>query len=519
MATEQDRRRIVWSEAGLEQLYAGRSPRRELIKCWESLPYFVEEYVWIYNATERAWLKFFPWPAQLALLRDLEQNRFLTVLKARQLGISWLVLTYALWLMLFRPVSSVLLMSKRDDEAVELLANRLTRMHALLPPWLQARKVVKASSHALELSTGSRALAFPTSGGRSYTGTFVLLDEADFVPNLGEVLNALRPTVDAGGQLVMVSTVDKTVPVSEFKQIYRAALRGDSEYAARFLPWHARPDRTEEWYAALKRAKLAETGSLDDVYQEYPATVEEALMPLQLDKRLAYAWLEACHTAQEPVQDAGPALAALRVYAPVQAGRAYVVGGDPAEGNPRSDDSVAVVLDASTWEEVAVWGGRFEPDVFAAGIAQLALYYNRAAVLIERNNHGHAVIGALKTLGGVRLLQGHDAAHLAPGSPPAAGERLKAGWLSNEKGKALLYDLAAEALRDGATLFHTPDALVQLASIEASTLRAPSGLHDDYAMAYVLALMAARLGGGGLGEASTVIPAGDVLAEWDKADW
>ena len=49
---------------------------------------------------------------------------------------SWLTLSNALWLMPFHPTADILLMSKRDDESSELLANRLTAMHARLPEYM-----------------------------------------------------------------------------------------------------------------------------------------------------------------------------------------------------------------------------------------------------------------------------------------------------------------------------------------------------------------------------------------------
>jgi hypothetical protein len=49
-----------------------------------------------------------------------------------------------------------------------------------------------------------------------------------------------------------------------------------------------------------------------------------------------------------------------------------------------------------------------EPTVFAGYIAQLAQWYG-AAILCERNNHGHAVIAALDGYGlASSLLAGHD---------------------------------------------------------------------------------------------------------------
>ena len=149
----------------------------EWIKCHRDVCYFTETYVQIFNAHSKAgasgrgaatgaWIPFRLWPAQRQVLQDFVVNPYIIVLKARQLGMSWLTLSYALWLMLFYPAANIMLMSKRDDESIELLSNRLIEMHARLPEWLQAKRVLQESAHDFVLSNGSRAKAFPTSGGR-----------------------------------------------------------------------------------------------------------------------------------------------------------------------------------------------------------------------------------------------------------------------------------------------------------------------------------------------------------------
>jgi hypothetical protein len=476
--------------------------KQELTRCWLSPVYFTEKYVRIYNATIRDWIPFEMWPAQREALSQIMTSQYVIVLKARQLGMSWLCLSFALWLMLFRPIANIMIMSKRDEESVDLLTNRLSKMHSLLPEWMQAAKVERDSAHDLVLSNGSRAKAFPTSGGRSYTGTFVLLDEADFVPSLSEVLNAIKPAVDAGGQLVLISTVDKAVPLSTFKQLFRSAYyEKSSNYTPIFFSWRARPDRTDAWYRQVAADMFQQNHSNDDLYQEYPDTPEQALAPRQLDKRIPFDWLQACRAEATALGDADlPGVPGLTVYVRPQAGRRYVIGADPAEGNPTSDDSAATVVDAETWEEVAAFAGRWEPRVFGGYIDQVGVFFNSAAVLVERNNHGHALIMALETTGELTLLRGHSDE--------------KPGWLSNTKGNTLLYDLAADVFREGATRIRSAVTIDQLASIEAATLAAPKGMHEDRADSFCLALAGCKWKYVS-GIPSTVIPSVDPLVQYD----
>lgn len=445
----------------------------------------------IYNATERDWVRFELWDAQRQTLQEFNDSLLSLVLKARQLGLSWLTLCYALWLMRFHPSVAVLIFSKRDEEAIELL-ERLRGINQRLPAWMQST-VNTNSKHDLVLSNGSTAKAFPTTGGRSYTGSLVIVDEADFVQDLDMLINAVKPTIDAGGQMIMISTVDKSRPESPFKRIYRAAKRGKTGWKSIFLSWRARPGRTDEWYEVQRADVMARTGALDDLHQEYPATDTEALAPRSLDKRISPMWIEACYDEMEPFQyDDAPAIPGLELYRLPDRTRQYVIGGDPAEGNPTSDDSALTVLDFATGEECAVLAGKFEPSTLGSHIKEMSAYYNHAPAMIERNNHGHAVIQWVQEHAQkVHVLKGHDD---------------KAGWMSSKLGKALLYTECADHFRqnalDSTKVLHSFSSYQQLASIEGATLLAPEGQHDDRADSYALA----NVGRTGAAEQMVLVP-------------
>ena len=325
------------------------------------------------------------------------------------------------------------------------------------------------------LGNGSRALAFPTTAGDGYTATLAVVDEADLCPDLDRLMRSVKPTIDGGGRMVLLSRSDKSRPQSPFKRIYAAARQGRTDWTPAFLPWSARPDRTRAWYDAQAADVLHRTGGLDNLHEQYPAADAEALAPRALDKRIAPGWLLRCYRAMDAPAEpppGAPSIPGLEVYVPPQEGRSYVIGADPAEGNPTSDASALTVLDRESGEEAAALAGRFEPAVFAACIDALGRWYGGAGVLVERNNHGHAVLLWLGDHSDLWLIPGHDD---------------RPGWLSNSKGKALLYDAAADAFREGRTVLHSFATFTQLASIEGGTLRAPAGEADNRADGYALA--------------------------------
>jgi len=467
----------------------------KLERCKRDAAYFIRTYCKVYNATVKKWLPFDLWPAQVDFLNRLINEKLIVALKARQLGFTWVVVAYIVWQMRFHPEVTALIFSKTDSEAMDILDKRIRGMNDRLPVWMRAKaKPGNDSKHEVELVNGSTAKAFPTTGGRSYTGSIVLADEADWMPDLNRLMSAVEPAIDAGVQMILMSTSDKSKPESPFKAIYGAAKKGENSYVSVFYPWSARPERTPEWYEKIRKNILARTGANDDLFQEYPATDVEALSPRSLDKRFPYDWLKNCYQEWQEVivgdgrprisvagfgaqmtTVLGPAIPGLVVYKPPEPGRKYAIGIDTAEGNPTSDDSAATVLDRETGEEVANLVGKIEPAVQADYCDQLGKWYNNAPLMVERNNHGHAVLLWLRDNSKLQRLNGPDE---------------KEGWSETSKSKALLLAGAADCFRNGETTIHSFTTFMQLVSVEGSTLRAPEGQYDDRAMSYCLAIAA-----------------------------
>lgn len=492
---------------------------REIAACSADPAYFIHHYVKL-DAKDGAgeggaWVAFRLWRSQLRVLDELVAHRLLLILKARQIGMSWLLLGFLLWKLVFRPGSAVGLFSKREKEAVELLNRRLKGMHARLPSWLAIPedKGAENSRTVWTLANGSTAQAFPATGGDSYTFTDALVDEADLCDDLGGMLDAIKPTIDGGGRLVLLSRVNKRTPQSTFKRLCREARSGHSEYRLVFLPWSARPGRNAAWYEAQKAHSLASKGTLDYVRGNYPSTPEEALAAAEGSKRLPPAWLVACFDDAPPrTLPSAPALEGLRIYEPPIPGVEYRVGADPAEGLAQGDDSAAVVVRQDTGAVVAALNGKLEPEaVFPEALAQLARYYAHrplgasrdaepepAPINVERNNHGHAVLGYLHAHGLV-VIPGPDHRDGYP-KTPATKAKAWSHAAAELRAAALIYMADAERSASPNTSALTPaqraglvvrDAVLfdQLASIEAETCKAPTGLHDDLADAWTLALL------------------------------
>lgn len=468
--------------------------KREFAKCGLSLFYFIHTYVWIFNATVGAWVKFELWPAQVGTLRALLEYLLISIVKARQLGFTWLVLAYCLWRMLFRPISSIGLFSKGDREAQELL-DRLKKMHDRLPEWMRQRIVV-SNGHTLEFANGSIARALPTTGGESYTFSVIFCDEISRFDNAEELLIAVKPTIDAGGQMIIGSIIDKDRLNEAPAKMMKAAWRGENGWHFIFLPWSANPNRDQVWYDAVFADALARhggdiSGAQDEIFTQYPSAPDECFSPRSQNKRIPYIHLRAAYVEQRPLEDTydAPALPYLKIFRLPEQGHEYVFGADPAEGVEGGDDSSCDILDKTNGEQVATLRGKLEPKkVFPGSIFTLALYYNEASGHVERNGHGHAVISEI-----LELTARASKTKLCNVTVLNDPYDRRSGWLSSPRGKVALYDTGAQMVKDGEITIHDEMTYSQLQDIDINTLRASaSGGHDDAADSLCLAAAAIK---------------------------
>lgn len=436
-------------------------------------------------------MPFHLWPAQISVIWSCMTIRLILILKARQLGISWLTCGYALWLCLFQPGRTVLLFSRGQGDADELL-RRIKVLYERLPDWLRedCPALIQANTSTLAWDNGSVVESLPASpgSGRSRTASLVILDEAAFLLFADSLYTALKPTIDGGGQLIILSTANGVGNL--FHRLWTKASAGVNAFQSIFLPWWSRPGRDAAWYAA----QLAEYTDPAMVHQEYPASPTEAFVSSGRT-RFRSDWLTAQAPHVRPGIPHADVPAALRIPGLTiyslpdpdlpdpdlpDPRRSYLLAGDVAEGVEDGDFDAAVLIDARSWEEIACLHGHWEPDEYAILLDQIARIYD-ADLVIERNNHGHAVLVTLKRLGTPRVVCGLDD---------------RPGWHTTAQSKPQMIDLLAEALRDQLCAIHSQVALNELQIyrvLKNGATGAPSGYHDDLVMAWATALITARL--------------------------
>lgn len=249
----------------------------EMAFCRKHADYFVETYCHIEDKDAAETIQpFVLWDAQRKALEEIQTHRLTMVLKARQLGITWLALAAAAHEMLFYPGHTVIALSRTEEEAKELVRRlwsvefdhmpELVRQQVWDGPVMTHTALSVTVCFANGVKSVFKAFASSTGAGRSFTANFLLLDEWAFQEAAREIWLSAYPTINrpTGGRVLGVSTIERG---TLFEELYTA----DNGFHKIFIPWHADPRRTQAWYEQTKR----DIGEL--IMQEYPASVDEAL--------------------------------------------------------------------------------------------------------------------------------------------------------------------------------------------------------------------------------------------------
>lgn len=454
----------------------------QLYKSSISPHYFINSYCQILDAYTREWIYFELYQCQRYILDVFWKEQYSIHLKTRQVGLSTLASAFYLWLMLFDVNAFCIMLSRGEREANALLGDRFKPMFWRLPRFMKPSKIIKESQQEVKLSTGNSILSIPTSAGDSYTARAVLIDEAALVYRsrtpLAQVLLNVGPTIDAGGQLALVSKAEKARPNSTYNGIFVDAIQDKNKYFPVFVPWHAVPGRTEEWYQEQRAISLSIDGTTDSLYESYPSTWEEAIQAKRSDKRFSTELINMAYDDAYLVEEAGLDISGLVIFREPKKELLYIITCDPAEGNPQSDPSVLHVYDWRSGEQVAYFESVMDVPVFTSYVIMIAEYYNNAGIFPERNNHGHSMINLIRSgaYGSVRLLAG----------PDSTKNIKKFGYFTSQKSKATGYVELAKLMRDGGIIIHSDETKRQLNDLEGSTLKAPEGAHDDHAICCML---------------------------------
>jgi len=428
------------------------------------------EYVYIRDPL-RGRIKFEQWNHLLDALTVFLAFPLVIILKARQIGVSWLLAAYAVWTILTKPLANVLLISKGEREAGELLS-KCKFIYQNLPDYLQQSLSYDSASCIGLSKMESKITALPCTGtaGIGEAATLVICDEWDKwdVEIQESNFASLKPTIDAGGQFIGVSTVDKYKVDSLFKQIFREALAGHNNFKGLFYPWNIRPGRDSNWY---KKQELDYPDYL--LKQEYPSTVEEALSPLTGKSIFRPEALE--RLLNNTIAPTEIRRGYVHIIHPPEVGVRYVGAVDVGEGVGLDYSVYNIVGTKGMQSEVCavIYSNEIKTDLFAYEIYRLWEEYYKHLLAVENNSLGIAVLNKLVELGCSNLYKTKE----------------KLGWTTTAQTRETGLVELSQDIDNGSLITRFRPQVLELMNFYFKDGRpqAARGGHDDLVMSLMIA--------------------------------
>ncbi|MBR4079131.1 MAG: terminase family protein, partial [Christensenellaceae bacterium] len=195
--------------------YLEQITHEELEYCRENIFYFIEEYCRIEDKDRPGLvIPFRLWEGQKEAVRSILSHRFNIILKARQLGMSWLTLAIALHTLMFHEGSTVAALSRTQNEARELV-RRIRAMCAEMREFISQKRgdkpyYMESTQMSLTLypkegrESVFQAFTGSPAAARSFTANLIIFDEWAYQQNAEEIWISGLPTVNRpnGGKVI-----------------------------------------------------------------------------------------------------------------------------------------------------------------------------------------------------------------------------------------------------------------------------------------------------------------------------
>jgi hypothetical protein len=423
------------------------------------------------------------------------------VLKARQMGIStWIAARFFLSTIM-RP-GTLTVQVAHTQEAAEEIFRMVHRFVENLPQDLKSGALNRSKSNRRQLvfpgldSEYRVESAGDANAGRGLTIQNLHCSEvARWGANAAEVLASLRAAVPPNGEIVLEST-----PNGMGGCFYREWQKADETgYVRHFYPWWMdagyRIEKEEEEKLldgplSEDERRLMETFGLDrgqigfrrqarnnfgeraaEEFAEDPATCFLASGSSVFDTAKIEARMQVLAEVVETRENGR-----IQVWLPVARGRQYILGVDPAGGGSGGDYACVEVIDRASGLQCAELYEHYTPEELAAQAAKLGREYNDALMVVERNNHGHAVLAMLE-----RVEQ----------YEPLFRKNRCVGWATTMLTRPMMLERFGAILVAHSELFHSRRLLEECRSFVRHAdgrIAASEGGHDDAIMAMAMAL-------------------------------
>lgn len=459
----------------------------------------------------------------------------LIILKSRRVGCSTIIqATLAHRAFTRQNYSGITIAHEREN--AEYLHKMTENMYRHLPAALQVGKSGNRTGKFLDLKNGSSLrvdTARDPDAGRGTGVRFLHASEVAMWPDAKNTMVAIRSTVPRQpGTCVVIESTARGVG-NHFHAMWQRAVDLRSGFTPLFFGWHEFPHyriKPPEWFArepdlsdlerALKAGYGLDLGQLwwrrqwiagevdgdEEMFaQEYPLTAEEAFLNSGMNffRNLAgfvpqapalRGYIQGVFKKNRNLHFEHDPKGPLKLWTVPDKTHRYVMFVDPAgqvtpndydqftDKKDAEDYTVGVVIDCHTGETVAVWRGRYDPDVAAEELAKLGRLYGKAEICVEMNGgYGSTFIVVLRALGYPNLYRSRNEISYK------RDRRAQWGWTTTQITRPIMLDGLKQIIRETPHVLKDADLKRECGTFiigRSGKPEADKNSHDDLVMAF-----------------------------------
>jgi hypothetical protein len=146
------------------------------------------------------------------------------------------------------------------------------------PSWMKPKKDGKWNDHLKQITETGGALKFYSpEAARGKSVTFLIIDEAAFIPDMETHWKAMWPILSTGGSCTLVSTVNGLG--NWYEETFHGAKEGRNKFHVIELDYWEHPDYNDKEWVADQQAQLGERGYAQEVLRSFLGSGETYIPP------------------------------------------------------------------------------------------------------------------------------------------------------------------------------------------------------------------------------------------------
>jgi hypothetical protein len=332
---------------------------------------------------------------QKELIRNFQNNKFNLILKARQTGISTITAAYLGTYGIFNPHEDILIAAINEEVAKELIL-KIKTFYENLPSVVRPTITNPRNTESIKLTNGTRFIAMTSTAntGRSFTASFLVLDEAAFVRDVSTLWSGAYPSLSLGGRAIVLSSPD--MENSWFHDMCVKAENKENEFKLTKIYWWQRPEYNSEKWKRITIANMCH-GDISIFEREYECSFHSSsktvIPTIKLNELIRKNTTNGVKKINDFVSKSSKQYEDLNIYELPKENAIYLISCDTAEGLGEDRDASAFLIFNIT--ENKIIGEYANKDIKEKNLANLlndiGITYNNALMVLEMRSTGQLV--------------------------------------------------------------------------------------------------------------------------------